>query len=306
MNVSNNYLLKAVKLLEGSNDNLDPKDVTNFIFELKVSNLFIPCIYDGEELIYETLILEDDGLVLLPLFTSEDEFYKCYSEGSDYKPLENEFEIYAGIVNEEDIDGIVIDVGGVNARIPQDMVEFAEADFSISFDDIKTRSKKEIKKVYKTINNKSLIRFIRNKSNENNFEGLMVELSNSDLLNLVVSHDCLDEFAKNGVINAKDVGGFSLYAIDDGDAFYGALFTDKDAILNAIPEDDVLSYYAQLTKVSAMFDFVLRNDMDGVIINPNTDDFVIPRSEFLSQASGIELVVEDQSFRNCLDYAFLL
>lgn len=302
--MSNNYLIEAIKKLEC--EDIDPKDVTDFVFELKVSNLFIPAIDNDEELTYETFVLDDEDLILLPLFTSEEEFYKYYDEDDEYEPLSNEFDIYAAIVNEEEIDGIIIDAESLAARIPQDMVEFADADYSISFDEIKTRSAKQIKKAYETASNKSISKFITDKSNEEDFEGIMVQLSNSDMMNLVVSNESLDEFAKDGVIKANDVGGFSLFAIDSGDAFYGALFTDKDAMLKAIPEDDGMSYYGQLTKVSSLFDFVLRNDMDGVVVNPGSDDFIIPRSAFLSQASGIDIVFEDQSFRNCLDYAFLL
>jgi hypothetical protein len=305
--MSNNYLIKAIEAIQNLGpENVDPKDVTKLLFELKVSNLLIPAMDDDDGLSYETFVLEDEDLILLPLFTSQEEFYRYYDEGDEFEPMENEFEIYAAIVGEEEIDGIVIDAEGVAARIPKDMVEFAEADFSISFDDLETRSKKQIKKTYSRASNKSLVRFIEKESNKDNFEGLMVQLSNSDMLNLVVSHESLDGYAKNGVIKAMDAGGFNLFGVDDGEAFYAAMFTDKDAILKAIPENDGLHYYGQLTKVSSLFDFVLRNDMDGVIINPNTHDFIIPRSEFLSQASGIELVVEDQSFRNCLDYAFLV
>lgn len=302
--MTNNYLINAIKNLE--KENISPDDITNFVFELKVSNLLIPVSEVNDELTFETLISQDGELVLLPLFTCEDEFYKIYGDEDDVEPMENEFELYAEIISDESIDGIVIDAGTLSATVPKDMVEFAEADFAISYDDVETRSLKEIKDVYDNPQNEDLIKFIEDESNENDFEGLMVEMSNADLLNLVVSDESLDGFADGGAINADDVEGFSLFAIDDGDAVYGVLFTGKDAMLKAIPEGDDFAYYGQLTNVSELFNFVLRNDMDGVIINPNSNDFVIPRSAFLSQASGIEVVVEDKSFRNCLDYAFEL
>lgn len=306
MSVSNNHLIKAIENIQGlGQDEINTKDITNLIFELKMSNLFIPAAGDEEDLIYETLILEEDELVLLPLFTSEEEFYKFYDRNSEYQPLENEFDIYAEIAADEDINGIIIDAEGVAARIPQDMLEIAMADFSIDFTDIPTRSLKEIKRAYKTASNDELLRFIKNSSNESNFESLMIELSSSFPLNLVVSEESLDGHAKNGVIKADDVGGFSLYVVDYDGKDYAAIFTDKKAISQTVFEEG-MHYYGQLTKTSTLFDFVLRNDMDGVIINPNTVNYIIPRSEILSQASGIEIVVEDQSFRNCLDYAFEL
>lgn len=303
----NVHLINALKELKSIGiESENPEMMTKFIFELKMSNMLIPGIDDGEELIYETLISQDDDSTFLPLFSSEEEFYKHYSKESEYEPIENEFEIYAGIALDENIDGIILDVEGECFPITKEMIEVAQMDFSISFDDIETRSPQEIKEVYDNVCNDDLINFIRDESNENDFEGIMVELSNSFVLNLVVSDESLDEFAKEGIIEAGDVDGFSLCTMEDDQSGYGIIFTDKDAISKAIPKDDGLFYYAQLTKVSALFEFVLRSDMDGVIINPGSDEFVIPRSEILSQASGIELIVEDVSFTDCLNYAFLI
>ena len=159
--------------------------------------------------------------------------------------------------------------------------------------------------MYNNPSNTDLVKFIRDESNEDNFEGLMAEISFADPLNLVVSPEPLDEFAKNGVIKASDVDGFTLYCLEDEESCYAAMFTGRDAIDKAI-QDDGINYYGQLTRVSELFEYVLRNDMDGVIINPFSEEFTIPRSEILFQASGIELIAEDASFSESLEYAFLL
>lgn len=303
--VSNKYLGQAIVELKRAleNDDNAAEKMTDFILELKVSNLFIPGIDEGEELVYETFIFEEDDLNVLPLFTSEEEFFKHYDDNSEFKPVSNEFEIYAGI--SDDIDAIVIDPEGESFFVTPEMIEFAAEDFSISYDDIKARSVNEIRQVYDSVSNESLCQFIRDESNDDDLEGLMAELSGSWLINLVVSETSLDEFADDGIIKADDVDGFSLCVMEDDDSGYGIVFTDKDAISKALDEDG-LFYYAQLTRLSALFEFVLRNDMDGVIINPESDDYLIERSAILAQASGIDLVAEDASFKNCLDYAFIL
>ncbi|WP_298500937.1 SseB family protein [uncultured Methanobrevibacter sp.] len=303
--VSNNYLGQAIVELKRAleNDDNAAEKMTDFILELKVSNLFIPGIDEGEELVYETFIFEEDDLNVLPLFTSEEEFFKHYDDNSEFKPVSNEFEIYAGI--SDDIDAIVIDPEGESFFVTPEMIEFAAEDFSISYDDIKARSVNEIRQVYDSVSNESLCQFIRDESNDDDLEGLMAELSGSWLINLVVSETSLDEFADDGIIKADDVDGFSLCVMEDDDSGYGIVFTDKDAISKALDEDG-LFYYAQLTRLSSLFEFVLRNDMDGVIINPESDDYLIERSAILAQASGIDLVAEDASFKNCLDYAFIL
>lgn len=304
--ITNVHLKDAIvqlkKALE-TNDNAEEKLVA-FGAELKVSNLLIPGIDNGEELVYETLISEDDELTFLPLFSDEEEFYKYYAKDSEYKPIDNDFEIYAGISDE--VDGIIIDPEGESFVVTGEMIQMAAEDFSISSDDIETRKLSEIKEVYDGISNESIVKFISDEANAEDYEGIMVELSNSSMINLVVSDESLDQYAKNGVISADDVDGFSLCVMEDEDkGRYAIMFTDKDAVSKAI-EDDGLFYYAQLTKISSLFEFVLRNDMDGVIINPEGEEFFIPRSELLAQASGIDIVVEDASFRNSLDYAFIL
>ena len=301
--VSNNYLLKAVEEFEKNPG--DEKVLNNFVMELKVSNLLIPAFEEDDELVFETLISEDDGVVYLPLFSDEEEFKKHYADDSEYVPLDNEFEIYAGIVADEEIDGIVLDVEGKSLEIPRDIIDFAAEDFSISYDDVPLRSLDEIREAYENASNDDLVAFINDKANAGDYERLMAELSYSAPMNLVVSADSLDEFAQDGVINAEDVGGFNLCTLEDSESCHAIIFTGKDAAQKAIP-DDGLNYYVQLTRVSEIFEFVLRNDMDGVIINPFGEEFMIPRSEFLSQASGIAMIAEDASFRNCLEYAFLL
>lgn len=301
--VSNNYLIKALEELEKNPG--DEKALNNFVLELKVSNLLIPAFEEEDELVFETLISEDDGVVYLPLFTGEDEFKKHYADDSEYAPLDNEFEIYAGIVADEEIDGIVLDVEGKSFEIPRDIIDFAAEDYSISYDDMPLRSLDEIRKVFENTSNDELVAFINDEANAGDFERLMAELSYSNVMNLVVSADSLDEFAQDGVIKAEDVGGFNLCTLEDEESRHAIIFTGRDEAAKAI-KDDGLNYYVQLTRVNELFEFVLRNDMDGVIINPFGEEFLIPRSEFLSQASGIAMIAEDAGFRNCLDYAFLL
>jgi len=306
-NTTNNYLKKAIEQIEQSNDDLNESVVLpNFIFELKMSNLLIPGIDNGDELVYETLISEDDDSTFLPLFTDSEEFFKHYDEDSEYEPIENEFEIYAGISADESIDGIIINVESESFEVTKDLLEIAEMDYEVAYEDVDVCTPQEIKEIYEGISNDDLDKFIADEANEDNLEGIMVELSNANVLNLVVSEEPLDESSEDGIIRASDVEGFSLCTMEDDTSRYGILFTSKDAISKVLPEDDGLYYYAQITNVASLFEFVLRNDMDGVIINPNGSEFFIPRSEIISQASGIELVIEDASLRDCLEYAFKL
>ena len=134
-NTTNNYLKKAIEQIEQSNDDLNESVVlSNFIFELKMSNLLIPGIDNGDELVYETLISEDDDSTFLPLFTDSEEFFKHYDEDSEYEPIENEFEIYAGISADESLDGIIINVESESFEVTKDLLEIAEMDYEVAYE----------------------------------------------------------------------------------------------------------------------------------------------------------------------------
>lgn len=296
---------KMLKFMEEISDaNQGEESLTEFLYELKVSNLFIPGILEDEDLVYETLILEEEGLTYLPLFTDEDEFYKYYSNDDEYKPVENEFEVYADIADEEKFDGLVINVESESFIVTSEMLEVANADFTVEDEEIELKGVAEIRDAFDSASNDELKKFISDNANADDFEGVFVEMSSANVLNLVESDVSFDDIAEDGVIMADKVDGFNLCTFESDGEILAALFTDKGEISKVI--DDDAFYYGQLTVVGELFEFVLRNDMDGVIINPATDGFVIPRSQILSQASGMDLVVEDKSFKNSLEYAFIL
>ena len=51
-------------------------------------------------------------------------------------------------------------------------------------------------------------------------------------------------------------------------------------------------------------EFVLKSDMDGIIINPGSDDYLIGREALLEAYGGLAL--DNPAFKNAMDYAFML
>ncbi len=273
--------------------------------ELKVSNLIIPLSEDEDGVIFENVTFEEDDLTYIPLFTDIDEFSAYVSEDSQFDPVVLDFGQYVDLVSENGLDGIMINIKGKYLPLEKDFLEnmyFESEDESEG--DVEAYGPGELKEILESINNDSLIELL---TSEDKFKSddLFAELSNSTLLNLVVSEEPLDEFAQDGIIKASDVDGFNLCNVEHGDILLGGIYTDIDSIRQAAKDVDA-HCYVQITRLSELFDFVLRNDMDGVMVNANTLDFIIMRSDFLPQASGIEVIVEDPKFKDCLDYAFEL
>ena len=297
MTVTNNYLKSSISEISNfyKNNTKPPEDMyLNLLMELKVSELLIPVVFDGEKLSFPNIEV-DDGTSLIPLFTSNDELKK-YSD--EFESFPNEIAYYIKMVNDFGFDGILIDAGSdefcidnvVLNKIP--LTRKVESDNA--FDGIKLRD------IALSEKNEKLKRFISKDSNFNKFDKLSKILLDSVLLNVVVSEKDLSEFAHDGVIDRNEADTFTLFTKNSGRDHYGTVYTDTDAIVS-FHEDLEFFYYVQVTNKYSVFHFLLSNDLDGIIINPGTDDYYVPRQVMLRLLND-DLVNTD--FAEATRYAF--
>ena len=279
-----------------------PEDLfAAFINELRVSNLLVPGIFEGENFISENIFLED-GLTVIPLYTDDVEYIKDDNVDDQYDPVPNDILDYIEILNDNCGDGVVINPASECFTIPINLLNDFPLNSGITFNDNFNGGygPEQLKNIAENITNDSLVNFIRNSSNMNNFEGLMLELSKSTLLNSFFSDDDFATYADNGIVLLNEVNKYQLATIID-DAEAGILFTSKNAMLDGAV-DDVNNYYVyQITVLSEFIDFVLRHDMVGIVINPNLEDYFIPRYALFNYSS----ILDNPSFKNAIDYAFL-
>jgi hypothetical protein len=297
MTVTNKYLKSSISEISNfyKNNTKPPEDMyLNLLMELKVSELLIPVVFDGEKLSFPNIEV-DDGTSLIPLFTSNDELKK-YSD--EFESFPNEIAYYIKMVNDFGFDGILIDAGSdefcidnvVLNKIP--LTRKVESDNA--FDGIKLRD------IALSEKNEKLKRFISKDSNFNKFDKLSKILLDSVLLNVVVSEKDLSEFAHDGVIDRNEADTFTLFTKNSGRDHYGTVYTDTDAIVS-FHEDLEFFYYVQVTNKYSVFHFLLSNDLDGIIINPGTDDYYVPRQVMLRLLND-DLVNTD--FAEATRYAF--
>ncbi len=297
MTVTNKYLKSSISEISNfyKNNTKPPEDMyLNLLMELKVCELLIPVVFDGEKLSFPNIEV-DDGTSLIPLFTSNDELKK-YSD--EFESFPNEIAYYIKMVNDFGFDGILIDVGSdefcidnvVLNKIP--LTRKVESDNA--FDGIKLRD------IALSEKNEKLKRFISKDSNFNKFDKLSKILLDSVLLNVVVSEKDLSEFSHDGVIDRNEADTFTLFTKNSGRDHYGTVYTDTDAIVS-FHEDLEFFYYVQVTNKYSVFHFLLSNDLDGIIINPGTDDYYVPRQVILRLLND-DLVNTD--FAEATRYAF--
>ena len=297
MTVTNKYLKSSISEISNfyKNNTKPPEDMyLNLLMELKVCELLIPVVFDGEKLSFPNIEV-DDGTSLIPFFTSNDELKK-YSD--EFESFPNEIAYYIKMVNDFGFDGILIDVGSdefcidnvVLNKIP--LTRKVESDNA--FDGIKLRD------IALSEKNEKLKRFISKDSNFNKFDKLSKILLDSVLLNVVVSEKDLSEFSHDGVIDRNEADTFTLFTKNSGRDHYGTVYTDTDAIVS-FHEDLEFFYYVQVTNKYSVFHFLLSNDLDGIIINPGTDDYYVPRQVILRLLND-DLVNTD--FAEATRYAF--
>ena len=306
--ITNNHLKEVIKdITEFLEKEEEPpfEILYKLICELKVSNLLLPAFEDGDTLNYQSIEMEETEDTFLPLFTDIEEFNK-HDIADGYNPMPLDFEDYVEMVLEDDdCDGIFINPEGNFLPLERDFLTDLDFDVNAPEEAEEPYTAEELKGIFDSVSNESLVEFIRSENNSD-FEKLFVELSDSTLINPLIYDSSLDDKAEDGIINIGDGEGFGICAVEDPNGIsLVTIFTDINAMNDMDLNEDV-SYCGQITVLSALFDYVLKNDMDGVIINQNTDDYIIPRDALLQQAGGVELIADESKFINAVDYAFLM
>ena len=299
MNRTNKYLKSSIGEIANffMNNTEPPEDMyLNMLLELRVSSLLMPISFDGENFSFPHIEV-DDGTRLLPLFTSDEEL-RMYSD--EFDSIANEIPYYIKIVREFGFDGLLIDLGSDEFCIERPLLE------KMRIPDDSPKGKglgaEELRQIALTEKNLPLKAFIANEANFNKFDELSALLRQACLLNVVVSEEDLSVDANDGIIERDDSSAFILYTHQSGRDWYGTVYTDAVAAAS-FHETQEYHYYLQVTNKYRVFTYLLEGDMDGIIINPGTDDYYVPRQVILHLLDE-DLI--DLDLENATGYAFTL
>ena len=138
---------------------------------------------------------------------------------------------------------------------------------------------KEIRKIYDSIDNQELEKFLEDKSNIWDLDSLMEILLKSDLLTVVASINSLKGLEENGAISIHDPDTIVYCRTHDKCAL---VFSSKDKIN---PPHRNINFYIQLVNLPLFIDFILKKDLAGIKLN---DEIVISRDfliEFMKDFS---------------------
>ncbi len=292
------HLRTVIEDIHANDDKLTEDLLFKLINEFKYSNLLIPAKKENGTLNF--IIYEDEDAKITPLFTDRDEFRKFYSD-DDIQVLENTFELYQNVIKTTEIEGYILNPASEKYLFSSEFILSITNLPKTNFYSSNPYTESELKDIRNNIDNGDLEDFITSPSNVGYFEGLFEKLSSSTLLALMLSNRDLTPYAEDGTISMQSTGPLARMHVDRIGGEYATLFTSEEK-MDHVRTD--LYRYSQIVNLATLVNFVLSEDMDGIVINPDSDNVLIPRSELLKYSLGFEKYANDERLSTSIFYIF--
>ena len=292
------HLRTVIEDIYTNNNELTEELTSRLINEFRYSNLYIPAKRENNTLNF--IIYEDEDDKITPLFTDLDEFRKFYKSG-DVEILQNSFELYQNILKTTDIEGYILNPASEKYLFKKEFILAIKNVPKTNFFTTNPYSEEELLNLKNSIDNSNLERFIANRANIGDFEGLFEHMANSRLLVLMVSD--IDIESKNSLISLKNRGPIAQMYTDRVGGVYATLFTSDEKMANVNTSG---VKYSQIVNLATLVNFVLSEDMDGIVLNPESDNVLIPRTQLLRYSLGFEKFANDERLSESMYYIFNL
>ena len=117
----------------------------------------------------------------------------------------------------------------------------------------------------------------------------------------MLSNRNLTPYAEDGIISMQSTGPLARMHVDRIGGEYATLFTSEEKMGHVRTD---LYRYSQIVNLATLVNFVLSEDMDGIVINPDSDNVLIPRSELLKYSLGFEKYANDERLSTSIFYIF--
>lgn len=294
------HLRLVIEDIYANGNQITEELLSRLINEFRYSNLYIPAKRENGTLNF--IIYEEDSSKYTPLFTDLDEFHKFYAD-SDIEVFENSFELYQNVLKTSDIDGYILNPSCEKYLFKRDFILGIKNIPKTSFHSADPYTQDELTEIRASIDNEKLESFISDHANIGNWEDLFENLASSRLLGLMTSNLDLSAYADNGIISQKSTGPLASMYIDRVGGMYATVFSSDEKI-SEVNTDDYK--YCQIINLATLINFILTEDMDGLILNPESDSVLIPRTVLLKYSLGFERFANDERLCESIYYIFLL
>jgi len=296
--IKHENLKKSLEVLQS--DELADDMIDRFVNELKHSNLILAA--DIRESEIKLALVQIEGKDYGFLFTDMDEFRKTISDddcGSQYY----DFNVYQTLVEESMLDGYIINPSSIGFVLKKELILAIDdlPDHEFSAEEVYTAS--ELKHLKDSMDNGDLEDFIRDSANIGKYEELFEKMSDSTMLTLMLSNEDLTGYSEDGIISLQKTGPLGFLYLDEIGGEYATVYTSEEKISNVATN---LNKYSQIVNFSQMTNFVLNDDMDGIIINPNSDNILLTRDVLLEYSSLLEKKCNDTRLNTAIFHMFLI
>ncbi len=295
--MSNHKHLRVVIEDIYANDNRLNEDLAlKLVNEFRYSNLYIAARKENDTLNFITY--EYNDMKLTALFTDHDEFRKFHHE-DDIQLLQNSFELYQNILKTTDFDGYILNPASEKYLFTKEFILTITNIPKTNFYTTDAYSAGELLDIYRNVDNRYLEEYISNPKNVGDYEMLFERLANSTILTLMVSDMEFD----NDIIDLREIGPVAGMYTDKVGGIYVTIFSSTDRIRHV---NTSKFKYAQLVNLAMLVNYVLVEDLDGIVLNPDSDNVLIPRSVLLRYSLGFERYANDARLCEALYYMFAL
>ena len=295
--MSNHKHLRVVIEDIYANDNrLNENLALKLVNEFRYSNLYIAARKENDTLNFITY--EYNDMKLTALFTDHDEFRKFHHE-EDIQLLQNSFELYQNILKTTDFDGYILNPASEKYLFTKEFILTITNIPKTNFYTTEAYSAGELLDIYRNVDNRYLEEYISNPKNVGDYEMLFERLANSTILTLMVSDIEFD----NDIIDLREIGPVAGMYTDKVGGIYVTIFSSTDRIRHV---NTSKFKYAQLVNLAMLVNYVLVEDLDGIVLNPDSDNVLIPRSVLLRYSLGFERYANDVRLCEALYYMFAL
>lgn len=288
------HLRTVIEDIYSNNNRLTEELTSRLINEFRYSNLYIPAKRENGTLNF--IIYEDEEIKITPLFTDLDEFRKFFRD-EDIQALQNSFELYQNILKTTDIQGYILNPSSEKYVFKKEFILAISNIPKTNFFTTNPYSEDELLALKKSVDNSNLENFIEDRANIGDFEGLFEHMANSQLLALMLADINID----NEIVSLKQTGPIASMYTDRVGGVYATVFT-SEAKMNEIGTGK--HKYSQLINLATLVNFILTEDMDGLIVNPQSDNVLIPRGSLLRYSLGFEKYANDERLSEAMFYIF--
>lgn len=295
--IKHEYLRRVIEEVE-SQDDPTMESLDSLVNELKHSFLILAADFQSDGMNFPTIDIEGEAFALL--FTDMDEFRKVFS-GNEFEASGNVFEFFREILNQTELKGFIINVASEGFIISKEMIDLLGEMPKSRFNPDEAYSSSELKQLKDSIDNDDLESFIRDPNNIGRYEELFEKISESTLLVLRLAREDLRDESEGGIINMKEMGPVGFLYTDKLYRNYAPVYTSEAKMADVKSN---LNKYSQLVNFSQMTNSVLSNDMDGIIINPSTDNILLTRDVLMEFSPMLEEICNDPKLNSGIYHMF--